>query len=77
MPIKRASPIKSSLMGSTMRHACGFFKTNRMLMCLPPCHPATLPPCHPATLPPYWRWEKLFALSAKVKWFGQSNLVIA
>ncbi|HIE3878756.1 TPA: hypothetical protein ACXNGW_006371, partial [Pseudomonas aeruginosa] len=70
MQIKRASPIKSSLMGSTMRHACGFFKTNRMLMCpatLPPCHPATLPPCHPA-----WRWAKLFALSAKVKRFGQS-----
>ena len=29
-------------MGNAMRHACGFFETNRMLMCLPPCHPATL-----------------------------------
>jgi len=36
---------RSSLMGSAMQHACGFFKTNRMLMSLP-CHPATLPPCH-------------------------------
>lgn len=50
-------------MGSVLEQRCGFIENETMR--------------GRQTADVRWRWAKLFATSAKVKRFGQSNLAIA